>query len=310
MSTKSLRAASWVAGLLGLLAVVYFYTPTQFTAYLREIGYSGAIAWLVLTLVARLLLVELTVAPLALLDYRLRRADAFWIGWIRTLANQILPLSGLALYAHQLRRKSRISWSKLASLSTPQFFLAALATGLVGIAATTVNFHIMGKAAYPTLIAFTMVCCVAAGVSTKTTRLIEMLPAPLASRMRGAAQAFTTLSARKAVLSRLFGLNLAIVLVRGARILLLFFAAGCALDWRASLLIVAIAESATMFQLTPGGLGLREGAIVGAAILLQIPAETAAAIALIDRLFVTAITILLAAPAIYFLHCHGTRQSD
>ena len=62
-------------------------------------------------------------------------------------------------------------------------------------------------------------------------------------------------------------------------------------------LLIAIAESTLLIQLTPGGLGLREGAILGGAALLGIPVTLATSVALLDRLLVMALTALLTPPA-------------
>jgi uncharacterized membrane protein YbhN (UPF0104 family) len=60
--------------------------------------------------------------------------------------------------------------------------------------------------------------------------------------------------------------------------------------------VLAIAESALLLNVTPGGLGVREGALLGGAALVGVDAPVAASVALIDRLFMIAVTTLLAAP--------------
>ena len=100
---------------------------------------------------------------------------------------------------------------------------------------------------------------------------------------------------------KLFLFHVAAGLLRGGRIWFPFAAAGISLDWAELLLVLAIAESALLLNVTPGGLGIREGDVLGGAALLGIEAPIAASVALIDRLFMLAITTLLAAPAFVVL---------
>ena len=90
-------------------------------------------------------------------------------------------------------------------------------------------------------------------------------------------------------------------MLRGSRIWFLFAAADVSLAWNEFVLLLAIAESALLVNLTPGNLGVREGAILGGAGLIHVPAGIAASVALIDRLFMIALTTLLAAPAFAIL---------
>ena len=266
-------------------------------ATVASVGAPGLLQWVLLTLIARFALAETTVAPLKVLGFNMRRLDAFWIGWIRTFANQILPFAGIAAYAHAVRDRVGISWSELASLASPQFFLAAAALGLVGLIAVVVNFDALGLSTYVLTATYLTVVFISLAVATGAAWLIETLPERLSSRASKTAAALRQLSQRRNLIARLVIYHVVVILLRGGRLWVLFMAAGANPDWREMLLIAAIAESTMLIQLTPGGLGVREGAVLGGAALVGIAAPVAVSVALIDRLLVVAITILLALPA-------------
>lgn len=301
MRRRVVTVSSWLAGLCGIAAIVYFVRPGDFGSALGLVGIHGGSLWLLLTLIARLFLVETTVLPLEALGFSFGRMNAFWLGWVRSFSNQILPLSGLAVYAHEIRRRTDIPWSGMAALSTPQFFLAATSLGVVGIFAAILGANVIGQAAAPTAIVFALIGSGSFIVAYKVSWLLGLLPDSLSTKAVDAARAFATIAEKPNLLTKLIACHLGALLLRGGRVLVLFYAIGQAMEWREALLLLAIIESAAVFQLTPGGLGLREGAIVGAAVLLGIPAETGATVALIDRLFVIGTTSLLLAPAIAFV---------
>jgi uncharacterized membrane protein YbhN (UPF0104 family) len=283
------------------LGIVWYFQPQNFSEMLWRVGLTGVVGWLGLTLIARVILVETVVAPLAVLGYRLRRSDAFWIGWIRTFSNQILPLSGLALTAHEIRRKVGISWSELAALTSPQFFLAAAGLGIVGSATTVLNLNLLDQAGVPMTIAFTAILVMAIVLASGVASLIEHMPRAIALRLQKVAPSFRRLAQHPHLIIGLVALHSSAILFRGGRLWILFATVGVSFGWREALLIVTIAESAMLFQITPGGLGLREGAIVGVAALVHIPPEIAVGVALIDRFFVIGLTTMLAAPAFFVI---------
>ena len=114
-------------------------------------------------------------------------------------------------------------------------------------------------------------------------------------------EALRKFAARPMLVALVVSCHIATILLRGLRMWLLFGAAGVSLDWQEALLIVAIAESSMLIQLTPGGLGIREGAVLAGALLAGAPTEVAAGVALLDRLFVIAITTMLTPPAVVAL---------
>ena len=296
-----LTLGSWAVGILGVVAIIWYYQPRDFAETLAAIGAGGIAGWIVLTVGSRICAAEATVEPLATLGFHMTRPDAFWISWIRTFANQILPIAGVAAYAHMVRRRTGIPWSQLAALGQPQLLLAAAAIGFVGLVATVANIGRLQASAFGLLFMYGVVVVLSLGFATGAHWLIESLPKSLAERASNTAVALRKIAKQPKLIVRLSLFHIAAVLLRGARVWFLFAAAGISLDWAELLLVLAIAESALLLNVTPGGLGIREGAVLGGAALLGIAAPVAASVALIDRLFMVAITTLLAAPAFVVL---------
>ncbi len=295
--SRQTHVLSWLIGLAGILFIVWFIKPDNLAESIRLVGIQGTITWFSVTLIARFLMVEITVAPLTVLGFHLLRRYAFWISWLRTLSNQIFPFLGIALFIQQVRKRTGIPISQLASLTTPQVFLSGLAVGIIGLIATTSNAEILGPAKLPLWLAFALLAGGMLWAPLGMPWLIDMLPQRLSSRANSAAASFRKLATHPNLLLKLLLLHLTLILIRGSRIWVLFAAVEIDLEWRQILLLIALAASTGLVRVTPGGLGLREGAIVGGAALLSLPLQIAATVAIIDRFFVLGLTALMAVPA-------------
>ena len=127
-----------------MVGIFMYYQPQGFWDAVGTIGVGGIGGWILLTIAGRLCANEATVVPLAALGFRLTRADAFWISWIRTFANQVTPFLGAAAYVHMIRRHTGIQWSQVAALGQPQIVLVAGAIGLVGFIAMLIAYPRLG----------------------------------------------------------------------------------------------------------------------------------------------------------------------
>jgi len=301
MRKRLVQVLSWLAGVAGVVIVVAVYRPENLVPMLHRIG-PGGIALLVgLTVIARWIQTETTVAPLRAMGHALRRSDAFWIGWLRTFANQVVPSSGVAAYAHAIRRRTSIAWPELAALAAPQFVLVAAALGLVGLVAAICNYAGLDSAFWSLSGIYAAVLAVSVAVTRGAPGFMRMFPKPVAARLERTSAALHSFASDPMLVTRIIVSHAAALLLRGGRIWLLFAASGTPLGWSEALLVVAIAESSMLIQLTPGGLGIREGAVVAGASLVGIPTGVAAGVALVDRLLVLGVTTLLTPPAIAIL---------
>ena len=295
------KVVAWLAGVLAVVAIIAYFRPENFAQTIAAVGLQGLAAWLALTLAARWLLVETTVMPLGVLGFAMKRADVFWVGWIRTLANFVLPMSGIAAYARVVRDRAGISWSELAALAAPQLVLALAALGVVGLGATACNAETLQGSSILFGILYLAVLVLAVVIATGAPWFVGLLPGALADRVARTTSALRKLATHPNLVVQVIVLHTAAIVLRGGRIWVLFAAAGFALDWRELLLVIAIAESTMLVNATPGGLGIREALVLGGSALVGVPASVAASVALVDRLFVIVTTALLSAPAFAYL---------
>lgn len=295
------KLVSWFAGLLGLVAVVWYFRPEGILTMVGSLGVAGIAGWTLITVMARLIQAETTAAPLRAMGHPIRLSDAFWIGWLRTFANQILPTAGVAAYAQAIRQKTKISWSELAVMAAPQYTLVAAALGIVGLLATVSNVGVLRVSFVALVLIYSSVILVSVSVTCGASWIISLLPARLTNRVRQASSALRKFVDYPGLIAKVVACHGVAILLRGSRLWLLFAAAGINLEWREIMLVIAVAETSMLVQLTPGGLGVREGAILGGAALIGLPTQGAAGVALIDRLLVVAISVLLTPPAIVAL---------
>ena len=299
----------WLIGVAALAGVVWYFRPDGFLQSLQKVGFVGVAGWVAATLVARLLVAEVSLSLLRTLGYRLSRMQLFLIGWLRTFSNQIVPMTGIAVYVQQIRHQSGASWQDLAAASSQQFFVGVSALGIIGLFATLCNVQVTGNATEPLLVVFSALAAVALATALGVSWVIRKMPRALLRRIAAASESFAKLASHPKVILSLIGLHSGAILLRGARVWLLFGAIGAGLNWREALLIIALAEATVLIAVTPGGLGIREALIIGGASLLDIPTEISVAVSLIDRLFVVALTGIMAAPSALYLHRRTSRPS-
>ncbi|MBT8082188.1 MAG: flippase-like domain-containing protein [Gammaproteobacteria bacterium] len=298
---RLLKPLSWFAGIAGLAVIISYFGVESIAAALRGVGLTVIALWMALTLVARIALAETTVAPLRVLGFHMRRSDAFWVGWLRTFANQVFPAAGLVAYVHAIRRKVGISWSELAALASPQFVLAAAALGVIGLVAALLNPQVLGERLWLFLSVYGAVLVGALFIARGAHGLTGLLPQALGEWLGATSRSLQDFAQRPSLLLLIVACHAAAILLRGLRLWLLFEAAGIDLAWNEALLVVVVAESSMLIQLTPGGMGIREGAVLAGALLVGIPAEVAAGVAIVDRMLVIAITAVLTPPALLVL---------
>ena len=139
MRSTGRRLLIWLVSLGILTVAVFWLGPRELFESLRHIGLKGLAVWLCLTVTARWVQSYITIIPLRSIGVTFNVMAAFWLGWIRTFGNQVLPLSGVASFIHIIQRKTGATYSQLSSLAIPQFLLAATAVGLLGLGAIAAN---------------------------------------------------------------------------------------------------------------------------------------------------------------------------
>lgn len=308
--SRHARILTWFLGVAAIVGIVWYFRPEHFLTSVRTVGWSGVSGWIAATVVARLLVAESPTRLLGELGHAVSRLQLFSIGWLRTFSNQVVPMTGLAVYLQQIKQQSGAPWQDVAAASAQQTFTALVALGLFGVVAVVSNTSLAVAVSIPLLILFAVLACLALAVALGVSAVIRLLPSAIRESIQTATEPFEKLSNNGPLIGLSTGLNCGGILLRGIRLWLLFTVLGVALDWREALLIVALAESTVLMAITPGGLGIREALVIGAATLLGLPTETAVAVSLIDRLFVVVLSGIMAIPTLAYLSRRPVLESD
>lgn len=296
------NSVSWVVGIIALGGVVWYFRPEGFVASLKTVGWQGALGWVAITVVARALYAEVPTRLLRALEYRIRRLQLYSIAWLRTFSNQIVPMTGIAVYLQQVRTQSGASWQDLAASSSQQVFISLSALGIVGVVAVMLNWSATANGAAPLTAAFAALACGAVAASLGVSWVLGKLPESMKRRITDGADSFARLAGNAPLISLLVGMQCAALVLRGSRLWLLFVLLGVTIDWREALLIIALAEATILVAVTPGGLGIREAIIIGGASLLGLPINVSVMVSLVDRLFVVVLAGAFAGPSAFYLY--------
>lgn len=289
----NLSRLSWCLGAAVIVAIGAYSGAAELLAALSRVHIYEILIWVLSTIAMRAVLISSLTLPLRALGHSVPKLEVFCLGWARSFCNQILPLSGLAYYSVFLHRRG-LSLGEVAALSSPQFILAAFSVGVAGFV-TAIWCH-MGPHESPlALVAPFGVIMLASHISFfYSDAWLIRLPDTIRERIRTAYDALQRFRNFGLVRSLIL-IHLTAILLRAIRLFVLF--AAISPDWTFSsvLLLSCLGEIVLLLQLTPGGIGIREGAIVAGAIMMNLDAGTAAAVAVIDRALMVGI-VCLAAP--------------
>lgn len=303
MFLKFERVFAWIFG-LGILAIVIKIASETNPDFLLEFfSLSIFTLWLCITLAVRFLMVEIFVRPIHALGYMMDRWGAFWLGWLRSFFNQILPLSGVVLAASYVRHKSGLTWGQVASLISPQFLLIFTITGFFSGLAIFLNREIIGTASWPLIIVTLILTSFALFIRSQwMNALFFYLPQRFLHRLESMRIALAHFTHNQRLVVILTVCHCAGLILRGLRLWLLFtLAAQFDIKFTDLILLIAISELGFLIQLTPGGIGIREGAMLSAAWLLGLDLDVVAGVAVADRIFSIFVIVIMALPAFYFV---------
>lgn len=301
MISRLAKFLLWMLGVLALGLVATFAGWGTITSTIQSLEISTLLLWLCLTLIARLLLGETSVLPLAVLGHHLSRAEAFAIGWLRTFGNQVLPLSGAAYYIHFLRTRLRVPWGELGAMASPQYVLSGAVVCAMGVGAVIINAGGLGAVAMILAMVYAVACIMLLLIHFRPMKMVGLMPRSMRNSLQGLTNALEQFSEAKRSSLLVLACHFGAFFARGARLWLLFWAMDMNISPQELLLIVTLAESTLLLQFTPGALGLREGAVAGGAALLGLSAPQAAGIAVADRLILVAATTLFSGAAAIWL---------
>lgn len=304
ITNKYLRThwIGWIIGLIIFSLIVFFTYTSDVADYLHFFTPVLVISWCLVTLFARLLMMEAFVQPILALNYPIKRTAAFWLGWLRTFFNQVVPLSGVTLVAAYCKKKCGLDWGQIAALTSPLVFVTLAVTGAFATFAILINYSNIGYHVIPLAGASFAFTVLSALIVIKGPGIVAYLPLTIRSRIESMGNALQVFSKHKNLLKRLIFYYTLIIILRYVRLWLLFvIGTDLSLNMGELLFIAAISEFAFLVPFIPGGLGIREGAMVAAAWLLGINIDMVAIVALMDRVFSVVVISFMALPAFILL---------
>lgn len=289
-------------GLLGL--IVYFGR-----GYLHRLDVLGEVTPGMLALLGGLYLlmrgIQGEVFRLALksLGLRIGRAESFLLTMLISLTNLVLPRAGMGAPAVYMKVRHSFRYPDFLSLLMPIFVLQLTCIGLVGLAC---QFWLWasGAAAWQGVLAAALagILAVSLAVLACPVRPPRRRDNRLANFFRRFLASWETLRKDRRLLLLILGLQAAVLLTQGLRLWCCFLAIGVEVPFAAIILASLLGHLGTLAGCTPGGLGLREAAIAVAAKMMDVDTDVAVAAAVLDRVVMTAWTLLLGLPALGSLH--------
>ena len=301
MQRRLINGLLWLLGVCGFVGLVVYLGLGELQSALESVDASSVAAWMTIALVARLLLTEVLVRPVSILGGTIRRSDAFWIGWLRSFLNLAFPLAGAAYLARFIRSRTKLSWGEIAALASPQVLFAALSVAVIGVFAVAITDRQSGDTLDAAMLAFMGIGGLAFAALRFSSRVGSLLPWAVATRLQIGLQALGLFHAHLGLVAWMVTIHSTIILLRALQLGLLFFAIGEPVDWRSVLLLSSIGEVPLLLQITPSGIGVREGTLLGAAVLIGLDAKLVTAVAIVDRLLGVGIVTLFAPLSTWFL---------
>lgn len=309
MASRSIRnAILWSCGVSGLVGLAYYSGWNAIRQALASLTPVWVLSWAGIVVLTRLLLVEALTRPISVIGGSISRADAFWVGWLRSFLNQIVPFGGMAYLAHFLRNRTALSWGQMAALASPQALFLGIAVGLVGSGLVLLAMVDESQAALTLFLAFLILAAVSFLLASQLNKLAKALPDKWAKTLAPTIHALDVMHAHRSLVAWLVSIHVLAILLRGFRLWLLFAAIGGEVNFATIMLLSCLGEFALLIQLTPGGIGIREGALVGAAFFLGMDIKLVAAVAIADRVLTAGMVSLFAPVAFLSLSVRARSQ--
>lgn len=300
---KFYKVFSWLIGAVLFLGFSYILGSESIVNAFETLPLHVLFLWLILTLMSRAISTEVFYQPVKRLKGKISRSEAFWLLWAKSFSNQVVPFSGVSMMLGFLKSRATLSWGKISSLAWPQFFLAMQAIGLIGSYCAAIL--LLDNESAPNsiffILAIFLLLLIMPQIVYITFRNQAIKKAIRIKKLETVSLALEFLSSHKDMALYLFVGHLASILIRVARLLLIFFFLGGDAEFNFLLLVSIIGEVAVLLNLTPGGIGMREAAIAIAAQVYGIDLDIALKAALLDRVLILVTTFVFGAASFFFL---------
>ncbi len=217
-----------------------------------------------------------------------------WIAY----GNLWIPRAGFGLPAIYMNKRYQLDYLVFGGLVVPFVLIQVGCLGALGLVAVS----LAGSSHVGVVQAVFATCAVIGVVTPYLGRSLKPNPEHwLGKRLEQFAATWQALAADRSRLAQIVAWQFAVLLLRAARLYLLFTALGHSPSWAAVLSASLLSDVAGLVAITPGALGFREAALATLSDALQIPPESVVAISLVDRALWTFATILLVHISFYLV---------
>jgi uncharacterized membrane protein YbhN (UPF0104 family) len=307
---SAFQLVTWLVGLLTVVGLTVIFDAEAMLSAVMRIPLWAIAAWSALTIASRVAAALVTLVPVRALGGDISLLESFCIGWTRTFLNQVVPVSGVAYSAGFIRERSGLSWGQVSALAAPLYAYAVVATGIFGVCAVASNVHSLGAASIPLLGLFIpMIAALRVLDFVSSNERLRFLR-KVKSRLQPTFRSVQVLRDRKGLTSQIVALHGAALGFRAARLWVLFVALGLEADIAHILMLSSLGEVAFLVQLTPGGLGLREGALVSGSMLIPMAPQAIAVVAIVDRVLAISIVTICSPLALWYTAHSSKRKAS
>jgi uncharacterized membrane protein YbhN (UPF0104 family) len=244
----------------------------------------------------RVLTSEVMRIGLKALGHRISTYESFMVSLVNAYANLLFPRAGLGLPAVYMKMKHAIPIADFATVQLlPMTVLQVTTIGITGVACLFGMRLAQGRPLDWKL------ACLFAGVAVASVVAISFrfnVPDRWGNRvaafLRRLSESWRLLGRCRHTASRSFALHFAVLLLRGLRLQIAFWAIGQPVHYLAALAASLLADLAFFISITPSALGFREGAVVLAAGMLGTTKEICLAAVLLDRIVYSIVIVVVA----------------
>jgi len=243
----------------------------------------------------RVLHSEIIRRTLAELGYQLPPLEVFGLSVLSAVPNLLLPRTGFGALSMGLRARYGVPLSVSGSLALPLAALDMVVIAAAGFAVQTLVFGLASSRALLIAVTFAGVLVASSASVVLRVRLrIPFGPPRLRAFVERLDAAWAQLRGSRSFVLRAFCLLCVMCALRVLRFALAFAALDYAPDLAGLAVSSLFGDMMYVFALTPGALGLREAAIVYCAQLAQVTPAASLAVAILDRLVMTAVILVTA----------------
>lgn len=233
------------------------------------------------------------------LGYRPRAMAIFWLNTLQLSLNY-LPLKAGTLWSSEASRsKLGVPFRDFALVLGQQYLLIVFASSLLAVAALCFFADASLPGRVPTAVVLAAVaatCC----ALLSWDGFVRFLPGPIARRIEGGARKFALFRSSPRLGACALVLTLAICLVAGLRMVLVYRVLAIDLGLPGALVISASMQLSAMVSITPGGIAVVESMVALSSVVVGHTAENGVVAATLDRAVTLALAIFLAALLIPF----------